>query len=48
MFDQIPNEWDPSMAALIVAAAVVAGLVGALLPAIVAARKQPVEALRYE
>lgn len=48
MFDQIPNEWDPSMAGLIVAAAVAAGLVGALLPAIVAARKQPVEALRYE
>ena len=48
MFDQIPNEWDPSMAGLIVAAAIVAGLVGALLPAILAARKQPVEALRYE
>jgi ABC-type lipoprotein release transport system permease subunit len=48
MFDQIPNEWDPSMAGMIVAAAVVAGLVGALLPAILAARKQPVEALRYE
>ncbi len=48
MFDKIPNEVQPSMVALIVVCAMAAGLIGALLPAILAARKQPVEALRYE
>ena len=48
MFDQIPNEWEWSTAFLIVAASIAAGLIGALVPAILAARKQPVEALRYE
>lgn len=48
MFDRIPNEWEWPMALCVVAAAIVAGLVGALLPAILAARKQPVESLRYE
>jgi ABC-type lipoprotein release transport system permease subunit len=48
MFDKIPNDWEWSMAGWIMVAAIAAGLIGALLPAIVAARKQPVEALRYE
>jgi lipoprotein-releasing system permease protein len=48
MFDQIPNEWEWSTAFLIVAASIAAGLIGALVPAILAACKQPVEALRYE
>jgi len=48
MFDRIPGEIEPMMALLVVIGAVVAGLVGALAPAIRAARMQPVEALRYE
>jgi lipoprotein-releasing system permease protein len=48
MFDKIPNEVRWQDAALIVAWAVVAGLLGALLPALRAARMQPVEAVRYE
>ncbi len=48
LFDQIPNEVDWSSAAWIVGASMLAGLVGALIPAMRAARMQPVEALRYE
>jgi lipoprotein-releasing system permease protein len=48
MFEKIPNEVDAMPALLIVAGAIVAGLLGALLPAWRAARMQPVEALRYE
>ncbi|MFP3937430.1 MAG: ABC transporter permease [Phycisphaerae bacterium] len=48
MFEQIPNEMDWTAAALVVAGAIVAGLLGAIIPAIRAARMQPVEALRYE
>jgi len=47
-FDRIPNEIEPLVVAGIVAGAVIAGVLGALLPAIRAARMQPVEALRYE
>lgn len=48
MFDMIPNEVDWNAAGFILASSILAGLVGALLPAIRAARMQPVEAIRYE
>lgn len=48
MFDTIPNELDWNAAVFILGSSILAGLVGALLPAIRAARMQPVEALRYE
>ncbi len=48
MFALIPNEVDWTMAVFILIGSILAGLVGALLPAIRAARMQPVEALRYE
>ncbi|HUS92873.1 MAG TPA: FtsX-like permease family protein [Phycisphaerae bacterium] len=48
MFEKIPNEVGWSTVLRIAVAAVLAGILGALLPAVQAARKQPVEALRYE
>ena len=48
MFSKIPNEVDWSSALPIVLFAVVAAAIGALIPAIVAARTRPVEILRYE
>jgi lipoprotein-releasing system permease protein len=47
-FEKIPNEVSARTAATIVIGAVIAGLFGALIPAIRAAKMQPVEALRYE
>jgi len=48
MFDLIPNQIQWREAAMIVLWSVISGVVGALVPAIRAARMQPVEALRYE
>lgn len=48
LFDTIPNTMSPWDAVVIPAVAVVASIVGALLPAIRAAALNPVEALRWE
>jgi lipoprotein-releasing system permease protein len=48
MFESIPNEVDWPMAVAIFLGSIAAGLLGSLLPAIRAARMEPVEALRYE
>jgi lipoprotein-releasing system permease protein len=47
-FDTIPNVVSPVAASVIFAVAVVSSVVGALVPAIRAARLNPVEALRWE
>lgn len=48
LFEKIPNQMDWSATGWIVLGAIAAGLVGALIPAVLAARMQPVRALRYE
>ncbi len=48
LFSRIPNEVDWSSALPIVLFAIIAAAVGAVIPAIVAARTRPVEILRYE
>ena len=48
VFDTIPNTIDPKEATIIVAAAIISSVVGAMVPAIRAARMNPVEAVRYE
>ncbi len=48
LFSEIPNTLDWNAAIWVVAGAILAGLLGALIPAIRAAWKQPVAALRYE
>jgi len=48
MFSKIPNQINWNSALLIVSSAVVAVAVGALIPAIIAARTRPVNILRYE
>jgi lipoprotein-releasing system permease protein len=48
MFTRIPNEVDWAAALPIVALAIMAAALGALVPALVAARTRPVEVLRYE
>jgi lipoprotein-releasing system permease protein len=48
MFSRIPNEVDWGFALPIVALAIAAAALGALFPALVAARTRPVEVLRYE
>jgi lipoprotein-releasing system permease protein len=47
-FDTIPNSMNPHEVAWICAIAVIASVLGALVPAIRAARMNPVEALRWE
>lgn len=48
LFNKIPNEVDWSSALPIVLFSIIAAAVGAVIPAIVAARTRPVEILRYE
>jgi lipoprotein-releasing system permease protein len=47
-FDTIPNTMDPTEVTVILAVAIVASILGALVPAYRAARMHPVEALRWE
>jgi lipoprotein-releasing system permease protein len=47
-FDTIPNEMNPNEVVVILAIAVVASVLGAVVPAIAAARMHPVESLRWE
>jgi ABC-type lipoprotein release transport system permease subunit len=47
-FDKIPNTMDPTETAVIVTIAVLSSVLGALIPAIRAARMNPVDALRWE
>jgi ABC-type lipoprotein release transport system permease subunit len=48
MFERIPSTVDWQATGWIVLAALVSALAGALIPAVIAARMQPVRALRYE
>jgi lipoprotein-releasing system permease protein len=47
-FDMSPSTMDPWTVSIIMAVAIVASVIGALLPAIRAARMHPIEALRWE
>ncbi|MEM6554174.1 MAG: FtsX-like permease family protein [Planctomycetota bacterium] len=47
-FDRIPDRVDAAEAGWVVVGSVVSSVVGATLPAVIAARLRPVEALRYE
>lgn len=47
-FDRIPDRVDPTEAAAIVVGSMVSSILGALIPAFLASRLNPVEALRYE
>lgn len=47
-FDRIPSEMDPLTVVVILIVAVMSAVVGAVVPAVRAARLQPVEALRFE
>ena len=48
LFEEIPNQVEPSVMVVIAAWAIVSGLVGALIPAVRAATMEPAEAVRYE
>lgn len=48
LFDIIPNTMNPKEVTVIVACAVISSVLGSLIPAIRAARMNPVEALRWE
>jgi lipoprotein-releasing system permease protein len=47
-FEKIPNTMDPTEVSVIVTVAMIAAVLGALVPAYRAARMHPVEALRWE
>lgn len=47
-FDTIPDKLNPRETVIILMIAVLASVLGALIPAIRAARLNPVEALRWE
>ncbi len=47
-FDTIPNTMNPKEVTVIVTVAILSALIGALVPAWIAARKNPVESLRWE
>jgi lipoprotein-releasing system permease protein len=48
LFDTIPNSMNPTEVTIIVAVAIISSIIGALVPAVRAARMHPVEALRWE
>ena len=48
LFDLIPNTMDRTEATIIVMVAIISSVLGALVPAIRAARMHPIEALRWE
>jgi len=47
-FDQVPSQLDPFEVTVIVVTAILSSVLGALLPAYLAGRLDPVESLRYE
>ena len=47
-FDRVPSRLDPTEVTVILIVAVISSLLGSLVPAILAARLNPVESLRYE
>jgi lipoprotein-releasing system permease protein len=48
VFDKVPNTMDWHDVAAIVSVAILSSVLGALVPAIRAARMNPIEALRWE
>jgi ABC-type antimicrobial peptide transport system permease subunit len=48
LFDRIPDTVHPKEVAIYFALSVLAGIIGALIPAFVAASEDPVKAVRYE
>lgn len=48
MFDKIPDELDPYKVSVIVLVAILSSVAGSIIPALRAARMNPVEALRWE
>jgi lipoprotein-releasing system permease protein len=47
-FDKIPDTVDPTTAVVVLVVAVLSSVIGAVVPAVRAARLNPVEALRFE